>query len=113
MKTPAIDAIVTNHHCHLCNGFLPSIAERLIGICESCILPRSVIDEEAVSAVCDGVAFSLICLECDTDAPQTLAQAAVQGWRAISHDDGPSYNFLGKCPECIALEDRFELKAGA
>jgi len=105
MTTTGINAIITNHHCILCNGFMPSISERLIGICESCILPRNVIDEKAIAKVCEGVPFSLICFGCDLDAPPTLAAAAVEGWRGITYDDGHSYNFLGDCPECAVINE--------
>lgn len=48
-----------------------------------------------------GVPFSLTCERCDAgDECATVDQALLAGWRGLRYDDGPSWNFLGICPEC-------------
>jgi hypothetical protein len=45
--------------------------------------------------------FSLVCTVCDADAPGTLDEALRLGWNDIVFDDGPGWNFLGLCPDCL------------
>jgi hypothetical protein len=45
--------------------------------------------------------FSLTCYDCDAGMEISSIEAAViAGWRMIQADDGPSWNFLGNCPDC-------------
>lgn len=103
MKPQAKD-LLKNHRCAACDSFLPSVSERLIGICECCVLPRSVVTSEALGKIIEGVPLSLACTECDIDSPSSLAEAAVGGWRRIVYDDGCWWNFLGICGECCGAE---------
>lgn len=52
------------------------------------------------------VPFSLTCqLNCDAGSHiGGPAQAHREGWRIIFYNDGPSWNFLGECPDCRAAD---------
>lgn len=44
--------------------------------------------------------FSLSCMVCDCDSPDSYAQAVLRGWTEIIVDrTGLSWNFLGFCPD--------------
>ena len=54
-----------------------------------------------------GVAFTLECVYCDAclDLPHGLmGQARTRGWKDVYYDNGPSWNYLGLCPEHGHLE---------
>ncbi len=46
--------------------------------------------------------FSLCCIQCDAGMQiDTPEQALAEGWIKIKEDfDGPSWNYLGCCPDC-------------
>lgn len=46
------------------------------------------------------VPFTLACVSCDADSPETYEEAVRQGWIDIQYDDGPGWNFIGICPVC-------------
>jgi hypothetical protein len=48
---------------------------------------------------------SIACASCDVDSPPSLAAAVEEGWQELTKDDGPSWNYLGQCPACLAQED--------
>lgn len=51
------------------------------------------------SKLAQGVPFSLSCSACDDGTNVTgLVEAVSIGWTHIEYDDGPSWNFLGLCP---------------
>jgi hypothetical protein len=52
------------------------------------------------------VPFSLSCVDCDCDSPDSLEAALAAGWTDIQYTpDGLAENFLGYCPECTVLLD--------
>ncbi len=62
--------------------------------------------EMPVEQAAKQTAFSLDCNYCSNandvvgiDA-DTYEQAVASGWTDIAYNDGASWNFLGKCPEC-------------
>lgn len=85
--------------CGQCNRQLVSIAERLIGLSECCVLPEAVIDSESLNKLLEDVPFSCTCWRCENFTDH-LTRAAIAGWRGIHYDDGPGWNFVGDCPEC-------------
>jgi hypothetical protein len=46
------------------------------------------------------VPFTLACVSCDADSPETFEEAVQQGWTDIQPDDGLGWNYLGICPAC-------------
>lgn len=46
------------------------------------------------------VPFTLACVSCDADSPETHAEAVHQGWTDIQPDDGLGWNYIGICPVC-------------
>ena len=53
------------------------------------------------------VPFSLSCVDCDCDSPDTLEEALAAGWTDIQYTpDGLAENFLGYCPECTVRVNR-------
>lgn len=47
------------------------------------------------------VPFTLACVLCDADSPETYGEALQHGWTEIEYDgDGLAWNFLGICPDC-------------
>lgn len=51
-------------------------------------------------------AFSLTCTGCDAgDGIDSQRQAELLGWQNIVEDDGPSWNYLGLCPQCFTEEE--------
>lgn len=52
----------------------------------------------------DDVPESISCARCDADSPPSLAAALQEGWIELCRDDGPSWNYLGICPECQAQD---------
>ena len=55
---------------------------------------------DARERVAKGTPFSIACSECDAGQGLTLDRALILGWTDIEYDDGPSWNFLGECPDC-------------
>lgn len=54
----------------------------------------------------DAVAFSLSCVDCDTDSPSSFEEAIRVGWSRIRFTpESPAENFLGLCPECRRLNE--------
>jgi hypothetical protein len=52
------------------------------------------------------VAFSLSCIDCDIDSPETHDAAIQSGWTQIRFvPESPAENFLGLCPECRKLSE--------
>ena len=52
------------------------------------------------------VPFSLSCVFCDCDSPDSLEEALAAGWTSIQYTpDGLAENFLGYCPEHSRLLD--------
>lgn len=52
------------------------------------------------------VPFSLSCVDCDCDSPDSLEEALAAGWTDIQYTpDGLAENFLGYCPEHARLRD--------
>lgn len=47
-----------------------------------------------------GVPFSVACWTCDAGQGLTLEEARLLGWKHIAPNDGPSWNYLGYCPDC-------------
>ena len=46
--------------------------------------------------------FSLTCGECDAGMDiGSHVEAVAAGWTDIIFDDGPSWNFVGTCPDCL------------
>ncbi|MBL9084996.1 MAG: hypothetical protein JNK76_24545 [Planctomycetales bacterium] len=45
----------------------------------------------------------LTCQSCDREC-DSLRAALEEGWENLVRHDGPSWNFLGMCPECLAEE---------
>lgn len=52
------------------------------------------------------VEFSLACVNCDCDSPDSHADAVASGWSEIEYDDGPGWNYLGMCSGCQTEEKR-------
>lgn len=51
------------------------------------------------------ISFSLTCRECDAgDGFNTRREAIAAGWIDIGYHDGPSWNYLGHCPDCQVAE---------
>ena len=51
------------------------------------------------------IPFSLTCQNCDAGMGiASREQAHAEGWTGIVYDDGPSWNFVGMCPECYFEE---------
>ena len=49
----------------------------------------------------DDVPFTLSCINCDSESPETYAEAVQAGWTLIQYTpNGLSENYLGLCPEC-------------
>jgi hypothetical protein len=63
---------------------------------------------DVANALDAGVPFSIACFGCD--AGQEIGEYAVavaRGWEGIVLDRGGlGWNFLGSCPECIAMENQ-------
>ena len=56
------------------------------------------------------VPFSLSCVVCDCDSPDSWFEAMFKGWTEIEYDpDGLSWNFLGYCPEHVGGRDGSEI----
>jgi len=46
------------------------------------------------------VPFSISCLECDCDSPDSYEEAIAAGWTEITYEpNGMMENFFGYCPE--------------
>ncbi|MCA9078013.1 MAG: hypothetical protein R3C02_26335 [Planctomycetaceae bacterium] len=57
----------------------------------------------------EDVPFTISCIECDMDSPETYDQAVADGWTQIQfYPQGSSENYLGICPVCRAEEERTE-----
>ena len=78
---------------------LVSMAQIAYGLCEFCCNPLGKIDDGAMDALLQQKPFSLTCLNCDAQCDEPH-EALLSGWRNITDDDGPSWNFLGFCPVC-------------
>lgn len=54
--------------------------------------------------------FVLSCTRCDAGEGVPTAMAALcTGWTGLSADNGPSWNFLGFCPDCLReSEEKYE-----
>ncbi len=53
------------------------------------------------------VPFSLSCVECDVDSPDTYEDAVDDGWtQIVYYPQGCSENFLGLCPVCRREEEQ-------
>jgi len=52
------------------------------------------------------VAFTLSCVCCDADSPDTFEEAVQQGWTDIKYaPEGSSENFIGLCANCGPILD--------
>lgn len=68
-------------------------------------MPKYVKNEGVVKALAD-LYFSLSCVECDAGSGiESRSEAHAEGWTGIFYDDGPSWNFLGMCPDCYLKEN--------
>jgi len=60
-------------------------------------------------AIPQDVPFTLSCIECDGDSPDTYKDAVRDGWTQIEYfPKGYSENFLGLCPGCRQEEEQRE-----
>lgn len=85
---------------------LTYMAEIAFGLCEQCwmrnpINPSNDISNEAIDAINADPHFALTCTRCDATINQQH-EALLSGWKNITYDDGPSWNFIGDCPVCHA-----------
>jgi hypothetical protein len=46
----------------------------------------------------------IACTDCDTDSPRSLAAALQAGWSELALHDGPEWNYIGLCPDCLERE---------
>jgi hypothetical protein len=46
----------------------------------------------------------IVCTDCDTDSPSSLASALQAGWSELAPHDGPGWNYIGLCPACLENE---------
>jgi len=53
----------------------------------------------------DEIPESIACAYCDVGSPNSLAAALQEGWTRLQRDDGPSWNYLGICPQCQAHQE--------
>lgn len=61
-------------------------------------------DDQQLQVLSVLLPFTWVCGQCDAESPATLAEASEEGWANIDFDDGPSWNFLWTCPDCLREE---------
>lgn len=63
--------------------------------------PTEILDESAQDVLDDAhkTVFTCACWLCDNRVDD-VEEAVRDGWRHITYDDGPSWNFTGECPVC-------------
>ena len=59
-----------------------------------------VVSQKELQEALVALPFSVVCSNCDQDAPATYELAVQAGWQEIEPSDGFSWNFLGTCPDC-------------
>jgi len=64
---------------------------------------KGVVEREAGES--ERLPETITCCRCDAQR-ESIQEAADEGWTDITPDDGPSWNYLGLCPECREEEDR-------
>lgn len=66
---------------------------------------------EVLLGIIEQFHFSLSCSGCDAgDGVGSRKEAREAGWRDIVFDDGASWNFMGRCPDCIKDDAKHEKK---
>ena len=76
-----------------------------LAVCEMSLRTAAMV-LESPNGIPTEIPFTLACVECSNEGPDSFDEAVAGGWTRVSCDaNGLSWNFLGWCPHCGNSEE--------